>query len=161
MLNRGDCPICGDVIVGDHKWEYLCRNCSLKFKFDIKGTYIISSDNINDTIFKDVVHAVLACKHIEIVIIREDEDDNSEILREFIKENGINNCSMSIVNNAPQIATTAYLVYEACPTAHVIFGEKNDIFNLMIEKHHMIAWDDPSMEEVNNKVEEYLSKCCS
>jgi hypothetical protein len=161
ILSSGDCPICGDVIVGNHRWEYLCKNCSLKFNFNIKGIYLISSENINESISKDIVKAALACKHLEIVIIREGEDDNSDKIREFLEGSEIRNCSISTVDSAPQVDTTAYLVYECCPAANVIFGEKNQVFDVMVAKHNMVAFDDPSMDKVNEEVEKLLSECCS
>ncbi len=110
---------------------------------------------------KDLVRAALICKHLEIVIIREDENDNSIIIKDFLDECGTDNYNISSVNDAPQKETTAYLIYECCPKADVIFGEKDAIFDLMLSKHNFIAWDDPSMAEVNKKTDDILSESSS
>ncbi len=123
--------------------------------------FLVRSKNINESINKDLVRAALTCKHLEVVIIKDGEDDNSSMIKEFLDECEMKDYNISIVNNAPQKETTAYLVYEACPTANVIFGEKGRVYGLMITKHNLIAWNHPSMDEVNRKIDTVLSKSSS
>jgi len=158
VLNRGVCPICREEIIGNDKWKYICKNCSLLLKPKFIGVYLIRSSRLSNTTLNDILKASLMCGKLQVVMIDDSEKDNSSIIVDFIGSYAIENAGFNTVNNAPQPDVTAYNVYESCFNANILFGERDEVYNILVAKHHFLTGDDPGLELMKKEIKKALSE---